>query len=83
LIDQKQQIVDLEAKVDDTERRFRQVTKSLVVQTTELAEERHAKRNLQAALEAVLRKERKIHKKRRRELEAVAQVKPEDINVDV
>jgi hypothetical protein len=73
LMDQQLQFAETKARLDDNERRFREVTKSLALQTTELAEERHAQLEWQAALT----KERKLHKKTKRTLQS-AHIKSEE-----
>jgi chromosome segregation ATPase len=77
LLDHQEHFTDLKARLADFERRFQHVTQSLVVQTTELANERQAKREL----EADLAEQHQMYKKAKRKL-AAKYVKPE-VNFDV
>jgi hypothetical protein len=61
-------------RLEDTERRYRDVTESLSIQTTELAKERRDKR----ASDQVLAVERKLHKETKKKLKAFKSVKSEN-----
>jgi hypothetical protein len=73
LTDQQSQLGELTEALEDTETRFRNVTESLAVQTTELANERQEKRKLSQVLD----EERKLHKGTKRKLQAFQSIKGE------
>jgi hypothetical protein len=52
MMEQQKQIVKLNTKLEDTERRFRDVAESLAVQTSELANERKQRRELGCLLQS-------------------------------
>jgi hypothetical protein len=72
LTDHQEQFTELKARLEDTELRFQDVAESLEVQTTELAGERRAKRELEVALA----EHRQMYKRAKRK-PAEACIKPE------
>jgi hypothetical protein len=78
LMEQQRQMNEMALKLEDSERRFWNVTESLALQTNELANERQMKRKLEEALS----KERDRHKETKRKARGFASLKSES-NCDV